>query len=224
MARDLKKLRKAIGELFRKRQALNISAVRQSHPELLEQAFAMQPFLGWKGALEAAEISYSQINVEIQEVVPCLICGRVYGSLVRPLASTHGATCEEYLEEHAGAETVRRIGRLPLSERNKRLRAIKPRHDKMVCNSSELGSWKVVFHKAGLPSVFEQKYPDLESAIKAMRKRTRAGLGTSSGEVQYNGQITPSTGLSGDIWGLIRKSMPTSEALAQRDGGRFVAN
>ncbi|HEY8670853.1 MAG TPA: hypothetical protein VIL63_08445 [Terriglobales bacterium] len=70
-----------IQRLDARRFPLNISAVKRSHPKLIEQVYKVRPFWGWKRALEDAGLSYSQINVELREYVDCKICGGDFGAL-----------------------------------------------------------------------------------------------------------------------------------------------
>jgi ribosomal protein L37E len=89
---------------FAKRgEALNISAVKRSHPKLIEVVFDVRPFWGWKQALEDAGLDYSAIRVELTETVECRECGRRQLRLQHHLGSAHGLTSEAYLRRYPTA-------------------------------------------------------------------------------------------------------------------------
>lgn len=103
---SLAQIRAKIRRLHARGQPLNISAVRRSHPELLEAAFVQRPFLGWRGALRAAGIEYSQIHVSLSRVVECQLCGQQMGSLFSHLRNFHGWSREDYQWKFPSAELV----------------------------------------------------------------------------------------------------------------------
>ena len=83
---------------------LNISAVKRSEPDLLFSAYAEEPFLGWKGALQLAGISYDDIAVELLETVPCELCGGNFANVGNHVRLKHGWTVDLYLTKYPGAE------------------------------------------------------------------------------------------------------------------------
>jgi ribosomal protein L37E len=89
--------------LAKRGEALNISAVKRSHPKLLDVVFEVRPFWGWKQALEDAGIDYSGIRVELTETVECRECGRRQLRLQHHLGSAHGLTSEAYLRRYPSA-------------------------------------------------------------------------------------------------------------------------
>ncbi|MEM1221832.1 MAG: hypothetical protein AAGH40_03655 [Verrucomicrobiota bacterium] len=94
-----------IKALFKKRQPLNISAVKRNHPELIQAVYAQPVFWGWKNALEDAGIDYDQINTELADFVTCKICGqqmKALGGL--HLEHRHNMQPSEYVTEFPQAE------------------------------------------------------------------------------------------------------------------------
>ena len=92
-----------IRRLYRKREPLNISAVKRRHPELIAAVYAMKPFWGWKKALADAGIAYSEIEVELQDHCTCQICGHEATILTFHLLKVHGTTPADYRKEFPGA-------------------------------------------------------------------------------------------------------------------------
>src|SRR5712692_7154500 len=92
-----------IQRLDARRAPLNISAVKRSHPKLIERVYAVRPFWGWKRALEDAGLDYAKINVELRDYVDCKICGRDFGALQYHLISQHQTTPQDYRHEYPGA-------------------------------------------------------------------------------------------------------------------------
>ncbi len=88
-----------IRRLYRARRPLNISAVKRSHPELIESAYSRRPFLGWRQALEQAGVDYAKIAVELQNHVECPLCGKSFQSLGIHLKFMHGLTSGEFARE-----------------------------------------------------------------------------------------------------------------------------
>lgn len=100
-------LAKKIRRLHREGTPLNISAVRRSHPELLDAAYSFTPFLGWKQALELAGLDYKSIRIELEPYVSCRVCGEFFRSLVTHLRRVHGfEDAAGYREEFPHAEVV----------------------------------------------------------------------------------------------------------------------
>lgn len=101
----------AIRRLHRRGVPLNITFVKRHHPQLIETAFAARPFLGWKGALEAAGLDYSRIRIQLEDTVTCELCGQRRRSLPSHLTRTHGTDGAEYREAYPDAallsETMR---------------------------------------------------------------------------------------------------------------------
>jgi len=89
---------------YQRREPLNLSAVKREDPELVDAVYQIQPYMGWKGALEAAGISYGDIRVKIRETVECKLCGKRLMLLTRHLMQTHLITPDEYREEYPDAE------------------------------------------------------------------------------------------------------------------------
>lgn len=84
-------------------EPLNISAVKRRAPEVLEAAFSMVPFWGWRRAVEAAGLRYGRIPVELEETVACEVCGLRRVSLMQHLRKQHGFEAGEYQEAYPGA-------------------------------------------------------------------------------------------------------------------------
>lgn len=89
--------------LAKRGDPLNISAVRRSHPKLMDVVFDVRPFWGWKQALEDAGLDYAKIKVELTETVECRECGRRQLRLQHHLGSAHGITSEAYLRRYPSA-------------------------------------------------------------------------------------------------------------------------
>src|SRR5438105_14626626 len=104
LTRTQKIILREIRALHRRRMPLNISAVKRSHPKLMERVYAVRPYWGWKRALEDAGLSYAKINTELRDYVDCQICGRDLGVLTYHLISQHQITPEEYRQEYPEAE------------------------------------------------------------------------------------------------------------------------
>ena len=109
-----------IRALDRKRQPLNLSAVKRAHPRLLEKVYALRPFAGWKRALEASGLSYETIQIELEEFVVCRICGAELQALSSHLHFIHELTPSEYSAEFPGAELLceELRARMRISERH----------------------------------------------------------------------------------------------------------
>jgi hypothetical protein len=54
-----------IKELYRRREPLNIAAVKRRQPDLLSRVYGIRPFWGCKRALEGAGVDYRKIEVEL---------------------------------------------------------------------------------------------------------------------------------------------------------------
>jgi hypothetical protein len=87
---------RTIRRLHRQGEPLNISAVKRRHPELMKAVYAVKPFWGWKRALEAAEINYSDIKVELLDYCECEICHARMGKLGSHITRKHKLDMEDY--------------------------------------------------------------------------------------------------------------------------------
>jgi hypothetical protein len=92
--------------LHRKREPLNITAVKRRNPEILQSAYAMKPYWGWKQALADAGLGYEDINVELWDYCTCLICGHEARKLDAHVRIAHSLTGAEYRQEFPQAEIV----------------------------------------------------------------------------------------------------------------------
>lgn len=106
-ASPLDDAQRAIVEWIRRtneaRGPLNISAVKRRAPEILEAAFGMRPFWGWRRAIEAAGLRYDRILPEFEEKVTCQECGLRRVSLTTHLWRQHQFEAGEYQELYPGA-------------------------------------------------------------------------------------------------------------------------
>lgn len=107
---------------------LNISAVKRSHPQLIERVYAVRPFWGWKRALEDAGLDYEKINIELRDYVECQICGRDFGALNFHLMIQHETSPEDYRLEYPEAEFVCDSVRARMSKLTSRPDKDTPRH------------------------------------------------------------------------------------------------
>jgi hypothetical protein len=106
LTRAQQKIIQIIRHLHRRREPLNLAAVKRRHPALLRQIYKIRPFWGWKRALEDAGIEYSKINVEVLDHVTCQLCGKDFAHLCAHLYMVHELTGSEYLEQFPRAECV----------------------------------------------------------------------------------------------------------------------
>jgi hypothetical protein len=95
-----------ITRLQRRGEPLNITAVKRSHPELIEAAYAIRPFWGWKQAIEAAGIDYTRIKVRLEPYVKCEVCGEYLAALSTHLIVLHGLTLDKYRQDYPESELV----------------------------------------------------------------------------------------------------------------------
>lgn len=93
-----------IKDLHRKRVPLNISAVREKHPDLLLEAYRAKPFWGWKCAIESAGLDYARIKIRLPKKIACKICGIKLRHLAAHIQSAHGMSSTTYRERYRGAE------------------------------------------------------------------------------------------------------------------------
>ena len=88
---------------------MNITAVKREDPKLLESAFAVTPFLGWRRALHEAGADYSRINVELEEFIECPICEVERRSLITHIVKIHGFTMEQFYAEFPGVPVISEV-------------------------------------------------------------------------------------------------------------------
>lgn len=95
---------KAIRQLHRQGEPLNIPAVKRRHPELMAAVYALKPYWGWKQALADAGLGYADIKAELQDFCVCEICKAEAQSLCSHLLAKHGINRDEYQQDYPGAE------------------------------------------------------------------------------------------------------------------------
>jgi len=95
-----------IRRLHAQAKPLNISAVRDHSPRLLDRVYTVKPFWGWKRALVAVGLSYDTIHIRWKNKVLCRECGVRRRSLVKHLLHHHGMSSESYRKRHPGAQVV----------------------------------------------------------------------------------------------------------------------
>jgi hypothetical protein len=127
LTRTQKAIIREIRALHARREPLNISAVKRSHPNLIKRVYAVRPYWGWKRALEDAGLDYKKINVELLDYVDCKICGRDFGALVYHLISQHQISTEDYRCEYPDAELVCETVRAGMGQWRAEKRLILPR-------------------------------------------------------------------------------------------------
>lgn len=106
MATSKKQIISRIRNLYRQHKPLNITAVRRYHPDLLNAAYAIKPFWGWRQALEDAGISYSKISIHLEDHVVCRICGAERSHLGSHIKLLHGCDAEDYRQDYPGSDLV----------------------------------------------------------------------------------------------------------------------
>lgn len=92
-----------IRDLHRRNEPLNITAVKRRHPALMKAVYAIKPYWGWKRALEAAGLTYSDIRVELQDYCECEICHAEKQQLSVHLRRKHGVEVAEYWADYPDA-------------------------------------------------------------------------------------------------------------------------
>ena len=97
---------RAVRKLHRNGDALNITAVKRQHPQLLKRAYSVKPFWGWKCALQDAGIAYGDIRVSLEPHVRCRICGEHFRVIMPHLRMRHACTPEEYTQDYPDADLV----------------------------------------------------------------------------------------------------------------------
>ena len=78
---QISKLVIKVRKLHNQNEPLNLSAAKRRFPDLVEAAYAVKPFLGWRKLLIAAGIAYKDIEREYLDYVVCNICCDKFGIL-----------------------------------------------------------------------------------------------------------------------------------------------
>lgn len=94
---------RAIQRLHRRGEPLNITAVKRQHSELIKAVYKIKPFWGWKRAIEAACLRYTELKVELQNFIVCEVCRKDYMNLTVHLVKKHGIEPREYLIDYPDA-------------------------------------------------------------------------------------------------------------------------
>lgn len=95
---------KIIRGLRRRKEPLNINAVKRRHPELIKAVYAVKPFWGWKEALKDAGIDYRKIKIELLDYYVCDLCGKPCRNLANHLILKHDVRPDEYLMDYPEAD------------------------------------------------------------------------------------------------------------------------
>ena len=95
-----------IKRLHSRGEPLNIAAIKRKHPNLLRRVYAIHPFLGWRKAIEAAGVDYSEIEVELLDRATCKICGEEFGILATHIKQRHGTAGDDYLKDYPEADLM----------------------------------------------------------------------------------------------------------------------
>jgi len=99
-------------------QPLNITAVKRSHPKLIKQVFSVQPFWGWKNALEDAGLSYSAIRIHLEPYVKCPLCDEHMAVLAPHVLWVHEIDMEDFRKSYPTAELVSEERRAQMTARS----------------------------------------------------------------------------------------------------------
>jgi len=97
---------KTIRNLHRRREPLNITAVKRYHPELMKAVYAIKPYWGWKKALEAAGIKYSDIEMELLDYCECEICHARKKILSFHVLQKHGVEMDDYRIDYPESDVI----------------------------------------------------------------------------------------------------------------------
>ena len=97
---------KTIRNMYRRKEPLNITAVKRYHPELMKAVYAIRPFWGWKKALEAAGIKYSDIEVELLDYCECEICHARKKILSFHVLQKHGVEMDDYRIDYPESDVI----------------------------------------------------------------------------------------------------------------------
>jgi ROS/MUCR transcriptional regulator protein len=99
---------RAIRDLYRHREPLNIHAIKRLHPDLLRKVYSIRPFWGW--AREDSGLDYRKIHTQLLETITCQICGKEFRNLTFHLP-VHDVTTDEYKssfpDEYMHSESLR---------------------------------------------------------------------------------------------------------------------
>lgn len=129
LTKTQRKIIKEIKDIHRRKEPLNITAVKRHHPELIQAVYAVKPFWGWKKALEAAGIKYSDIKVELLDYCECEICHGHYIHLANHLLLKHKISIEDYLIDYPGVDLLSEALRAQLT----------------IAKSNELPHWEPIW-------------------------------------------------------------------------------
>ena len=97
---------KTIRSLHRRKEPLNITAVKRHHPELMKAVYAIKPYWGWKKALEAAGIKYSDIEMELLDDCECEICHARKKILSFHVLQKHGVEMDDYRIDYPESDVI----------------------------------------------------------------------------------------------------------------------
>lgn len=95
-----------IQHLHEQGEPLNITAVKRRHPELMKAVYAVKPFWGWKKALEAAGIGYSDIKVELLNYCECEICHAKKKIISFHILFKHDIEMADYRMDYPEADVI----------------------------------------------------------------------------------------------------------------------
>ena len=112
--------------LHRRNEPLNITAVKRLHPKLMEAVYKIKPYWGWRSALEASDVDYSDIRIELLDYVTCEVCNKDFARLTSHLHKAHQISPEDYRIDYPDAETVCEL-LMAENIKQQRLRGVRPR-------------------------------------------------------------------------------------------------
>ncbi|MBI2440867.1 MAG: hypothetical protein HYV35_05795 [Lentisphaerae bacterium] len=161
---------KTIRRMSRRREPLNITAVKRSHPELIEAVYTVKPFWGWKQALKDARINYARIRVELQEYLTCEICGKDCRHLANHVILKHGVTTDEYLMDYPDAELVCEDMRAKLLQTD----APPIRHWEPCWSREYVLDRTAEYHRRGYP-MHTGKFSDIDNSLILAANRFLGG-------------------------------------------------
>ncbi len=123
-----------IRQLHSQGMPLNLTSAKRRYPDLVEAAYAVKPFLGWRKLLIAAEIDYKDIEREYLDYVVCEKCGKKFSILTGHLMGNHSMTPMEYRKEYPGAELMSenlRIARSRMNQKPVKLKTTRPHWEEL---------------------------------------------------------------------------------------------
>lgn len=97
------------GELRRlhaQNKPLNLTAAKNRYPELVQAVYAVQPYWGWKSAVEEAGLTYTHLNTELLDFCTCELCGHDAKILTGHLRQAHGMTAADYRHDWPQADIM----------------------------------------------------------------------------------------------------------------------